>query len=157
MKMHNTLPASMGGRNVTSPFDALQSRIDRMFDEFSAGFRMPSMFGDGDFELAPALDWHETDGQITVSAELPGVDEKDIDISVADQMLTISGEKKAEFERKEGDHYRTERSYGRFSRSISLPFAINADKVEAKFDKGVLKLSIPKPAEAQQRKVPIKH
>jgi HSP20 family protein len=142
-----------------TPFDLLQNRIDRMFDDFSTGFRMPAMFGDGDFDLTPSLDWHESDGQITVNAELPGVDEKDIDISVADQVLTISGEKRSEFERKEGDRFRSERSYGRFSRSISLPFAIDADKVEAKFDKGVLKLTIPKPAEARQqaRKIPIKH
>jgi len=142
-----------------SPFDMLQDRIDRMFDDFSSGFRMPSMLGDGDFDLTPSLDMHETDKAVMIEAELPGVDEKDIDISVADQMLTISGEKKSEFEHKEADRYRSERSYGRFSRSVTLPFKINPDKVEARFDRGVLKLSIPKPAEAQHqmRKIPIKH
>jgi HSP20 family protein len=101
----------------------------------------------------------ETDNQVLLNAELPGVDEKDIDISVADDILTISGEKKSEFERKEGDRYRSERSYGRFSRSVSLPFSIDADKVEARFDRGVLKLTIPKPADAQKqmRKIPIRH
>lgn len=168
MKTRNSLPVTQGtSRNMMSPFDVLQDRIDRMFDDFSTGFRMPSMFGDrmpsmfgdGDFAVMPSLDMHESDNQVMLSAELPGVDEKDIDISVADDMLTISGEKKSAFERKEGDRYRSERSYGRFSRSVSLPFKIDADKVEAKFDKGVLKLTIPKPAEAQQqmRKIPIKH
>jgi HSP20 family protein len=167
MKTRNSLPATQGtSRNAMSPFDLLQDRIDRMFDDFSTGFRMPSMFGsmpsafgDGDFAVTPSLDMHESDNQVMLTAELPGVDEKDIDISVADDMLTISGEKKHEFERKEGDRYRSERSYGKFSRSVSLPFKIDADKVEAKFDRGVLKLSIPKPAEAQQqmKKIQIKH
>lgn len=160
MKTRNSLPVTQGNnRNMMSPFDVLQDRIDRMFEDFSTGFRMPSMFGDGDFAVMPSLDMHESDNQVMLSAELPGVDEKDIEISVADDMLTISGEKKSEFERKEGDRYRSERSYGRFSRSVSLPFKIEADKVEAKFNRGVLKLAIPKPAEARQqmRKIPIKH
>lgn len=170
MKARNSLPATQGNRNVVSPFDVLQNRIDRMFEDFSSNFRMPSLlsapwptmpsvFGDGGFDVVPSLDLHETDDSITVAAELPGVEEKDIDISVADQMLTISGEKKSEYEHKEGDRYRSERSYGKFSRSISLPFDIDANKVEAKYDKGVLTLTIPKPAEAKMktRKIAIKH
>lgn len=159
MKIQSSLPATQGNRNLTNPFDVLQDRIDRMFEDFTTGFRLPSVFGNGDFGLNPSLDLHETDKQVMVSAELPGVDEKDIDISVADDMLTISGEKKSEFEHREGDRYRSERSYGKFSRSVTLPFKINPDKVEARFDKGVLKLTIPKPAEAlqQMRKIPIKH
>ena len=170
MKTRNSLPTTQGNRNVMSPFDVLQDRIDRMFEDFSTGFRMPSMFstampsmpsvfGNGGLDLMPSLELHETDGQITVTAELPGMDEKDIDISVADQMLTISGEKKSEFEERKGESYRSERSYGRFSRSISLPFDIDANKVEAKYDKGVLKLTIPKPAEAKAKtkKIAIKH
>jgi HSP20 family protein len=167
MKTRSSLPATQGTNRNMSPFDMLQDRIDRMFEDFSSGFGMPSafgssvpsIFGDGDFAVTPTLDMHETDNQVMLHAELPGVDEKDIDISVADDMLTISGEKKHEFERKEGDRYRSERSYGRFSRSVSLPFRIDADKVEAKFDRGVLKLTIPKPAEAQQqmKKIQIKH
>lgn len=160
MKTQSSLPVTQGSRNMMSPFDMLQDRIDRIFDDFSTGFRMmPSVFGNGDLDLTPSLDLHETDKAMFVDAELPGVDEKDIDISVADDMLTISGEKKSEFERKEGDRYRFERSFGRFSRSVTLPFKIDADKVEAKFDRGVLKLTIPKPAGAQQqmRKIAIKH
>lgn len=170
MKTRNTLPMTQGNRNTMSPFDVLQDRIDRMFEDFSSGFRMPSLlstswpsmpsvFGDGGFDVVPSLDLHETDGQITISAELPGMEEKDIDISVADDMLTISGEKKSEYEHKEGDRYRSECSYGKFSRSISLPFDIDAAKVVAKYDKGVLKLTIPKPAAAMQKtkKIAIKH
>lgn len=159
MKTQSSLPVRRGRGELSSPFDMLQNRIDRMFEDFSAGFGMPAMFGNGDFAVSPFLDVHETDGMVTISAEVPGVDEKDIDISVVDKMLTISGEKKEEFERKEGDRYRSERSYGRFSRSISLPFDIDANKVEAKYDRGVLKLSIPKPPEAQRqpRRIAIKH
>src|SRR5690606_7548238 len=112
------------------------------------GMRMPAVWGDG--KVMPSLEMHEANGKVTISAELPGVDEKDIDVSVDDQLLTISGEKKSEVEHKDGDRYRSERSYGKFSRSVTLPFAIDPDKVEARFDKGVLKLTIDKPAEAQQ-------
>src|SRR5690606_7161427 len=107
----------------------------------------------------PSLDMHEADGKIMISAELPGVDERDIEISVHEDMLTISGEKKSEFEDREGDAYRSERSYGRFSRTLRLPFQVDADKVEARYDKGVLKLTIEKPAGAmeQAKKIPIQH
>jgi len=170
MKTRNTLPTTQGHRTAMSPFDVLQDRIDRMFEDFSTGFRMPSLLsnwpsmpmtelGNGGFDMVPSLDLHETDGEITVSAELPGMEEKDIDISVADDMLTISGEKKSAYEHKEGERYRSERSYGRFSRSISLPFDIDAGKVMAKYDKGVLTLTIAKPVEARQkaRKIAIRH
>ena len=116
-----------------------------------------SMRGSG--QHMPSMEMHEADGKVMISAELPGVDEKDVDISVKEDMLTISGEKKSEREFKEGEGYRTERSYGRFSRSVSLPFTIDPDSVEARFDRGVLKLTIPKPPEAQQqvKKIQIKH
>lgn len=170
MKSQDNLPSTRSeGRQVWAPFDELHDRIDRIFSDFSRGFGMPDLWGDGgrmgtsmwggNGRLMPSMEMHEADGKVMISAELPGVDEKDIDISVQDDMLTISGEKKSEVEHKEGAGHRTERSYGRFSRSVSLPFAIDPDKVEARFDKGVLKLTIPRPAEAQQhvKKIPIKH
>ena len=141
---------------------AIHNQIDRIFNDFGSGFgfsksfwdegiRMPAVWGEG--KVVPSLEMHDTNGKLTITAELPGVDEKEIDVSVDDQMLTISGEKKSEVEHKDGDRYRTERSYGKFSRSISLPFAIDPDKVEARFEKGVLKLTIEKPAHAQQKRV----
>lgn len=159
MRNQNLPTTRNGQRGMLTPFDLLQQRIDSMFEDFTTGFGMPRMFDDGGMALSPALDMHEADGKVMISAELPGVDEKNIDISVDDQMLTISGEKKSEVEHKDGDRYRSERSYGRFSRSVSLPFAIDPDKVEARFDKGVLKLAIERPADAAQkpRKIPIKH
>ena len=144
-------------RGQLTPFDMLQDRIDRMFDDFSSGFAMPRLAGDG-FDLSPSLDLHEEDGKVMVHAELPGVDEKDIDISADDDILTISGEKKSEFEDKQNG-YRSERMYGRFSRSVRLPFTIDPAKVEARYDRGVLKLDIARPANAEQRpkKIEIRH
>jgi len=141
-----------------SPFDMLQQRIDRMFDDFTTGFGLPTLAG-RDFGVSPMLEMHEQDGKLMVNAELPGVDEKDIDISVDGDVLTIAGEKKSEFEGKENGGYRTERTYGRFSRSVQLPFSVDPNKVEARYDKGVLKLSIERPAEAQERtkKIEIRH
>lgn len=160
---NQNLPAGRRDYGQMSPFDMLQDRIDRMFDDFSSGFGMPSLgrmggVGGGG-ELMPSLEMHEQDGKVMINAELPGVDEKDIDISADGDVLTISGEKKSEFEGKENGGYRTERSYGRFSRSVQLPFDIDPDKVEARYDKGVLKLSIDRPPEAgqQTRKIEIRH
>ncbi|HHY48167.1 MAG TPA: Hsp20/alpha crystallin family protein [Alphaproteobacteria bacterium] len=153
---------------MIDPFEALRSQIDRIFNDFSRGIGFPRGFWDDGARLpfgwsgngtTPSLDMYEADGKVMISAELPGVDEQDIDISVHDDTLTISGEKKSEFEHKEGETYRSERSYGRFSRSVRLPFQIDPDKVEARYDKGVLKLTIDKPAEAMERvkKIPLRH
>jgi len=142
-----------------SPFDRLQNQVDRVFSDFSRGFHWPEIFSGQEVAVMPSMEVHHTNGSVTVTAELPGVAEDEIDISVVDQMVTISGEKKSEIERKEDEFYRSERSYGSFRRSVTLPFEIDADKVDAKFDKGVLILTIEKPAEARKksRKIKIKH
>ncbi len=154
------LPSSarQTGMQSRSPFEMLHERIDRMFDDFASGFGMQSLTG-GDMRGMPTLEMHEQDGKLLVNAELPGVDEKDIDISVDDDILTIAGEKRSEFKGNENGGYRTERTYGRFSRSVQLPFSVDPEKVDARFDKGVLKLSIERPAEAMEksRKSPIRH
>jgi HSP20 family protein len=169
MKNQQNLPSTRSeNRGPWAPFDELHDRIDRIFNDFSRGFGLPDMWGDGGrmgqwmgtgSHLMPSMEMHEADGKLMISAELPGVDEKDVEISVKDDVLTISGEKKSEKEFKEGEGYRSERSYGSFSRSVSLPFSIDPNAVEARFDKGVLKLTIPKPPEALQqvKKIPIKH
>lgn len=160
MKMKQDLQKTNGkptGRVGT--FDMLQRQIDRLFDDFSSSFGWPDMptFGRGD--MFPAMDMTNGDKAVSVSVELPGVDEKDVDISVVGDSVTISGEKKSETERKEGERHITERSYGSFSRSFSLPFEIEANLVEARFENGVLKLEIGKPAhvKAATRKIKIKH
>ena len=104
------------------------------------------------------MDIAETDRAFEVTAELPGIDEKDVDISVADGVLTIRGEKKAESEEKAKNYHRIERAYGSFQRSLALPPTIDEDAIEATFRNGVLKLLLPKTAKALEKakKIPVK-
>jgi HSP20 family protein len=110
--------------------------------------------------LSPKIDVGETKDAIEVTAELPGVDEKDLDLTLADGVLTVRGEKKSAREEQDKDKnwHVVERSYGSFSRTIPLPFDPDPAKVEAKFDKGVLHIHLPKPAEVakKQQKIEIK-
>jgi len=135
------------------PYFRLQHEMNRLFDDAFAGFGLPAAFrGGADEARLPRLDLHEAAHAIEIEAELPGVEEKDIDVQISDTLLTIRGEKK--FERKDekgGDYRVVERSFGEFSRSVTLPFAVDPDAVEASFKNGVLKLTLPKPPEAQTR------
>jgi HSP20 family protein len=142
-------------RNYEHPFLSLQREIDRLFDDFGRGF--PS-FGTREFsrDLMPAIDVTETDGEIEVTAELPGLEEKDVQINVADNVLTIRGEKKAEKEDKQKDYHVVERSYGSFYRALELPAGVDADKIKANISKGVLKVTVPKPAAKQAKKIDVK-
>jgi HSP20 family protein len=135
----------------------LFQEVQKTFEDFSR--RTPfARFGSD--MLSPKIDVSESQDAIEVTAELPGIDEKDVDITLADDVLTISGEKKTEREEQDKDKnwHVVERSYGSFSREIPLPFDPDATKVEAKFDKGVLRIRLPKPAEAtkKQQKIEIK-
>jgi HSP20 family protein len=134
------------------PFFRLQHEMNRLFDSAFSSFGLPSLGREFDEFRSPQVDIRETDNAIEVEAELPGVDEKDLDVQLRDNLLTIRGEKK--FERKDekdGDYRVMERSYGSFSRSMTLPYAVNPDAVEAVFKNGVLKLTLPKPADAQNQ------
>ena len=165
MRSQPNLPSTRGeSRGAVSPLDLLQSQIDRVFSDFSRGFGLPRTLSEedimgADLELVPSLDVRDADGKVIITAELPGVDENNIDIAVDGNVLTISGEKHEEIEEDEGDFYRSERIYGRFSRSVTLPFEVDPNKVDARFERGVLRLEIPKPDEARQqrRKIAIKH
>lgn len=130
------------------PFTVIRRDMDRLFDEMARGFGMPRAWGDGG--TVPRVDVQETDKAIEVKAELPGVEEKDLDLQLAEGMLTIKGEKKQE--REEGEkgkgYYMMERSYGSFFRRIPLPAEVQQDKVEARFKNGVLTVSLPKSPEA---------
>jgi HSP20 family protein len=108
--------------------------------------------------MSPELDVRESADAITIEAELPGVDEKDISVTVANGMLTIKGEKRQEKEEKSEDYYLAERSYGTFQRSLRLPDSIDETKIDAKFDKGVLKVTCTKKPEAikAERRIEIK-
>ncbi|RME79424.1 MAG: Hsp20/alpha crystallin family protein [Chloroflexi bacterium] len=144
-------------RRIEDPFLAFRREMDRLFDEFFSGFGLTPFESQwGGFQ--PRVDVAETDKEIKVSAELPGLDENDIEVTLTDDVLTISGEKKEEKEDKGRNYYRMERSYGSFSRSIPLPCQVEQDKVEATFKKGVLTITLPKTAEAQKerKKIAIK-
>ncbi len=150
------------------PMLALRDQMDRLFDDFMKDWRMPSLmpslsrdvFGLAPFEM-PAwgqgavdvrFDVTDTDDAIEITAELPGIDEKDVELSVADGVLTVKGEKKSEKETKERDYYLSERRYGSFSRAMRVPDSVDQDKVKASFDNGVLSIVLPKRAEAKVKK-----
>jgi HSP20 family protein len=107
-------------------------------------------------ELTPSMDVVETEKEFEITAELPGLEEKDVQVNVADNVLTIKGEKKAEKEEKDKNYRMFERSYGSFYRTLELPSGINPDNIKAALSNGVLKVTVPKPAPAQAKKVEVK-
>jgi HSP20 family protein len=136
---------------------SLHQDIDRIFDDFFRGFGL-SQFDESWGDFSPRIDVSETDQAYNVSAELPGLDENDIEVTFEHNTLTISGEKKTEKEDKGQNYYRMERSYGSFRRSIPVPANVEADQIDAKFKKGVLNISLPKSAETQEhiKHIPVK-
>lgn len=138
-------------RRDANPFVSLQQEVERLFDDFARGF--PAF---GYASLSPSMDVTETDKEIELTAELPGLEEKDVQINLADNVLSIRGEKKAEKEEKDKNYRLVERSYGAFSRSIELPGGVDADKIKATITKGVLKVTVPKPAAATAKKIEVK-
>ncbi len=138
----------------TSDVWGLQSDINRLFDAFMSPFERSG----AENAVSPRLDIAETKDKYEIKAELPGMDEKDINLSLSEGVLTISGEKKSELENKdEKGYYLRECSYGSFSRSVRLPDNIAADKIEARFKKGVLTVDMPKkePVPNKVRKIEI--
>ena len=107
-------------------------------------------------EWLPSADISETKDKLLIKAELPGLDAKDIDVSVSGDLLNIKGEKKKEEEEKDEHHHFVERYYGAFQRSFRLPVNIQSDKIDATFDKGILNISLPKSEEAKKKKIDIK-
>jgi HSP20 family protein len=140
-------------------FSAMRDEMDRVFERFEHGWpRWPALFRREGAFTVPELDVRENTTAIVVEVELPGVNEKDITVALANGMLTIKGEKKHEKEEKSENYYVAERSFGSFERSIRLPDTIDENKVDAKFDKGVLKVTATKKPEAVkvERKIEIK-
>lgn len=137
---------------VTDPFAAFRREVDRLFDEFFDGFGLRDGTELSTWSGAtPRLDVRETDKEIVVAAELPGMDEKDFSVTLTGDVLTIAGEKKQEHEEMNGGRQYVERRYGSFSRSIRLPFEASDQDVSADFSKGVLTIRIAKPAEIQSK------
>ena len=131
------------------PFTPLRREMERLFDSFGRDYRWPAPMGHG--AMAPSIDVSETDNELKVEAELPGVDEKDVEVTISENLLTIKGEKKAEKEEKKKDFHLVERSYGAFARSVNLPFAADPGKSKASFKNGVLTVTLPKPPEAKTK------
>jgi HSP20 family protein len=157
------------GLQLWQPFESLRKEIDRLFDEFEGGF-WTSPFRRRIFDVepfwrrewsvmtTPAVDITESEKAYEIEAELPGMDEKNIEVKVVNGNLTIKGEKREEKEEKKKDYYLHERHFGSFERSFAIPEGVDTDKIEATFKKGVLTVTLPKKPEAQkpEKKIEIK-
>ncbi len=130
----------------------LQDEMNRLFDTFSKGNDTQSLV---EGVWAPSVDIYENKDEIVIDAELPGINQKDISVTVTDNVLTIKGEKKQEKEVKEENYHRVERSYGSFSRSFTLPVGVKADHIKAGYKDGVLKITLPKAEEAKPKQISI--
>jgi HSP20 family protein len=130
--------------------DSFQTDMNRLFDSFFG-----SRPNGAPRRWIPAIDLVETEDHLVLKADLPGLGEDDVDIEIKDNVLTVSGERKDEHEEKGEGFYRVERSFGGFSRSLTLPRGVDADAVSARFDRGVLEVRIPKPEERKPTRVQI--
>jgi len=151
------------------PFESFRREVDRLFDDFSGGMGR-SPFGRSFFDIepfrraetvfgsVPAVDITQSDKGYEITAELPGMEDKDIEVKLANGVLTIRGQKQDEKEEKNKDYYLRERSFGSFERSFQVPENIDTDKISAGFKKGVLTIMLPKSAEAQraEKKIEVK-
>jgi HSP20 family protein len=173
-KASETVPAKqpVATPAETNPWHSLidlRRDMDRMFEDLSTRF-LGSRFlprdmtlepftwlGDANGKLSPAVDVVEQDKEYQVTAEIPGMDEKDVEVTVSGGLLTIKGEKHADTEERKKDYFMAERRYGSFHRALRLPDGIDADKVAAKFAKGVLTVTLPKKPDsiAKEKKIPI--
>jgi HSP20 family protein len=156
-KSKNQVPVT---RNDEMALTSLHDEIDRLFGSFFEDFSLAPWepFAARSRTFSPSINVSETDKKVTVTAELPGIDEKDIDVTLANGMVTIKGEKKEEHEDNKSGYHRIERSYGTFRRSVSLPAEVDDSKASAEFSKGVLTLTVPKTETAQKlgRKIAVK-
>src|SRR5271155_5342000 len=136
-------------------FSTLQDRINRVFRE-SYGHRSAGQDESlTTSSFAPAVDVYEDEHNVTLKIEVPGIDEKDIDVRLENNTLTVHGERKIENEEKEENYRRVERQYGSFTRTFTLPTTVDSEKVSATYDKGVLKIALPKKAEAKPKQIKV--
>lgn len=150
-----------------STFDGLRQEINRLFDDFNSlawpiplRHAMPSLdlSRDKGWPVAPAMDMTEADGHYAITAELPGMDEKNVEVKVANGILTIKGEKKEEKEEQNKDYHLSERRYGSFQRSFRIPEGVDPDAIAAEFSKGLLTIRLPKSQTARnnEKKIEVK-
>jgi HSP20 family protein len=144
-------------RGVANPISTFRQEMDKLVESFFGGLDFHP-FGKRSGTFMPQVDVADTDKEIKVSVELPGLDDKDVEVSLTKETLTIKGEKKEEKEEKGKDYYRSERSFGSFTRTIPLPVAIDVEKAAASFKKGVLTVNLPKTKQVinETKKVAIK-
>src|SRR5215471_6185525 len=134
-------------------FSTLQDRMNRLFqDSFGREGREESLTTSN---FAPAVDVYEDEHEVTLKIEVPGIDEKDIEVRVENNTLTVHGERKFEKEEKEENYRRIERQYGSFTRTFTLPQTVDQDSVQANYDKGVLKIQLAKKAEAKPKQIKV--
>jgi HSP20 family protein len=133
-------------------FSPLQRQIDRLFEDFTTTFAT----GRGLSGVTARMDLAETKVGLELTVELPGLEEKDVQVSISDGVLTVSGEKKFETETKDKTYQFVERGYGSFSRSIELPEGVTPDQIKATMSKGVLKVTVPMPAKPEPKKIEVK-
>lgn len=148
-------------KNSSDPFTTLQLEMSRLFDTFLNGFDVGPFGKSGIGELSgmPKIDVSETNDAVHVTAELPGMKEEDVEVTLSDGSLVIQGEKRAESEQKDKNYHRVERSYGTFRRSIPLPADVDEKQVDASFQHGVLTIVLPKvapSATAAAKKIPVR-
>jgi HSP20 family protein len=143
----------MRALNPWTSMTSLKQEMDRLFDRFFEP-RADEFLALG--EWAPSLDLSETKDALVVKAEIPGMDPKEVQLSLQEQLLTIKGEKKQEKEEKDERFHRVERTYGAFTRAIRLPVAVDAGKVAATFKNGVLTVTLPKTPAARGTMIPVK-
>lgn len=150
----------IGDETTESAITRFHSEVDRLFERFFGepfwgGFRLLPGWRPWAAGWTPSLDVSETEEAVTVRAEVPGVDPKDIDISVSGDVLVISGEKREEREERHENYYRAERSFGSFRRSVPLPASVDRDKISAEYDKGVLTIRLAKSEKAVAKRIPV--
>jgi len=126
-----------------------------VFDRFFADTYPMSLFGEKE-EWIPAFDVNETDREYVVTAELPGIDTKNLEVTLSEGLLTVKGEKRQEHEEKHGNYHRVERRYGAFHRSFKIPGKVKADKIDANYKDGILRLTLPKSEESEIKKIAVK-
>ena len=166
VELRKAVPAKLP---ATDSWAALRAEMDRLFDRFSTGFGLPSFGRWFDFEPAfptltatqfsvPAVDVTEDEKAYKITAELPGIEDKDLEVTVSGDLLTVKGEKRAEKEEKGTNFYVSERSFGTFQRSFALPEGVDRNGIGAAFAKGVLTVTLPKTVQAQkeQKKIEVK-
>jgi HSP20 family protein len=143
----------MAELTIWRPFQDLKKEMDRLWQEFFGKSYLPERWEV--VEWAPAVDVSETEDEVIVKADLPGVKPEEIEINLVDNVLTIKGEKKRETEEKKENYYRVERYYGSFMRAIQLPSEVDVEKVKAQYKDGVLKVILPKKPEAKKKLIKV--